>query len=288
MIQTEPTQETQNTDLAVTANEPTPWQIAVSVAKDMQEILPKGLQNRPVAVYALMQYGAELGIGALQTLQAFYIVEGRISASAEFQRSQVLRAGHILFPKELSADKCVIYGRRADNPEIEMTFTWTISDAKRAGVVKPSSAWEKYPQAMNLARATSVVCRAIFPDVLAGISHTPEELEESKGISFTVENAAIEGETIDVQTTEDDYLDEPIKADPTAEKASEHFNRRPLNTQMKKAFAIFNNLPKDVQETAEEGRKTLFGDKSRKDYTKDEASKWIEYLLSLEEVERNG
>lgn len=119
-------------------------------------------------------------------------------------------------------------------------------------------------------------------------------------ITFEVENAAIEGETIDVQTTEDDYLDEPVEADvyvdprpypesdPTVAEAFEASQRKVTQPQMKKAFAIFNGLPEDVQETAEKGRKTLFGDKSRRDYTLDEANKWITYLLSLEEVKDNG
>lgn len=196
-------------EVALIQSEPTTWQIANSVAKEMKEIVPKGLQGRPVAVYALMQYGEELGIGAIQALQSFYIVEGQISSSAEFQRSLVLRAGHTLYPKELSSEKCVMYGRRADNPDIEMEFTWTIEDATRAGVNKPGSAWSKYPQAMCLARASAVVCRAIFADVIKGISYTPEELKEDNAVVFKVENAAINGEPIDTESSDEDYLDEP-------------------------------------------------------------------------------
>lgn len=113
-------------------------------------------------------------------------------------------------------------------------------------------------------------------------------------ITFDVEQAAIEGEPIDVQVSEDDYLDEPVdprpypEADPTIAEAFEAQEPKITERQMKKAFAILNSLHKDVQETAELGRKQLFGEKSRRDYTLDEANKWIGYLQSLEEVKENG
>lgn len=107
-----------------------------------------------------------------------------------------------------------------------------------------------------------------------------EDAYADNKIAFQVENAAIEGETIDVQVSEDDYLDEPVDQTDDESKITQQ--------QMKKAFAIFNGLPEALQETAEEGRATLFGEKSRKDYTQAEANKWIEYLLSLEEMTDNG
>jgi hypothetical protein len=56
-------------------------------------------------------------------------------------------------------------------------FTYSIEDAKRAGLVKSGSSWEKYPQNMLFARAISSGVRIYCPDVFNGnLVYVPEEL----------------------------------------------------------------------------------------------------------------
>jgi recombination protein RecT len=104
-----------------------------------------------------------------------------------------------------------------------------------------------------------------------------EEVYADNKITFEVEGAAINDEPIDIidveVSTEDYIVDEPTEADPL----------KMTDAQRRKAFAIFGKLPDDLKAKAEEGRKTLFGDKSRNDYTRDEANTWINYLQGLEE-----
>jgi recombination protein RecT len=104
-----------------------------------------------------------------------------------------------------------------------------------------------------------------------------EEVTPTTRSLFEVEGAAINDEPIDiidVEVSSEDYIvDEPTEADPL----------KMTDAQRRKAFAIFGKLPDDLKAKAEEGRKTLFGDKSRNDYTKDEANTWINYLQGLEE-----
>ena len=70
----------------------------------------------------------------------------------------------ILF-KELEEGKWVAVG--------ESKFT--IEDAKRAGLIKPDSAWLKYPRAMLFSRAISQGARLFCPDAIGGI-YTNEEM----------------------------------------------------------------------------------------------------------------
>lgn len=127
-----------------------------------------------------------------------------------------------------------------------------------------------------------------------------DEYADNK-IVFEVEGATIDGEAIEAQS-EENYLDEPAEAeykltdalgsDPVEEleEIIEKTKAEPKisQAQMKKAFAIFNSLADETQEKAEEGRLLLFGEKSRKDYTREEANAWIQYLEGLEKVTDNG
>jgi len=82
-------------------------------------------------------------------------------------------------------------------------------------------------------------------------------------VEFEVEESVVEGEL------------------PTLKKT---LTPKITQDQMKKAFAMLNELPDEVRAKAEAGRKTMFGEKkSRRDYTRSEANKWIDYLESLKE-----
>jgi hypothetical protein len=57
----------------------------------------------------------------------------------------------------------------------ELTLSWTIEDAKRAGIY--SNQWLKYPRQMLTARVISEGVRTIYPAVVAGV-YTPEEVQD--------------------------------------------------------------------------------------------------------------
>jgi hypothetical protein len=64
-----------------------------------------------------------------------------------------------------------------------------MADATKIGVAgKPT--WKSYPRQMLSARATSELCRLIFPDALGGISYTPEEIEDETPSTVKVVRAA--------------------------------------------------------------------------------------------------
>ena len=134
--------------------------------------------NTPEKAIAIALKGMEIGIPIMQSLSHIHIVKGTPGMSAELMRAMVFK--HIplaiLDVIESSNEKATIRAKRPGGRAVD--FTFTIEDAKKAKVfsTNPDSSWQKYPKAMLLARATSAACRQIFPDALAGISYTPEEL----------------------------------------------------------------------------------------------------------------
>lgn len=63
------------------------------------------------------------------------------------------------------------------------TVRWTMEDAKMAGLAGKNN-WKTYPRAMLMARCTSELCRILFPDIIAGLSYTPEEIASIEGVEI--------------------------------------------------------------------------------------------------------
>lgn len=148
------------------------------------DFVPKSLRGKEYAVAACILTGRELGLGPMESLQKIYIVEGKPSLSSELMRSLVLRAGHSIRFTTHTDTKVTIEGRRAGEDDWQ-SVTWTIADAQRIGVAQKPT-WKGYPRAMLANRATSELCRLIFPDALGGLSYTPDELEDEAYVEPTV------------------------------------------------------------------------------------------------------
>lgn len=153
---------------------PKAFELAQRIART--DFVPTALRGKPEAVLAAILTGHEVGIGAMQALSKIHVIEGRPAMASELMRALVLRAGHELVIEESNTTRCTVIGVRAGSSR-ETRMSFSMDDAKRAGLDGRQN-WRKYPAAMLLARATAALCRAIFPDVLAGISYTVEELQD--------------------------------------------------------------------------------------------------------------
>ena len=171
---------------------PTPFDDTFRLAKRIAEtdFAPKALRGNPNAVLACILTGQELGIGGMKALQSIHIIEGRPTLSAELMRALVYAAGHTLDVTESTNQRVVLYGRRRGGSQARVV--WTTADAQQAKLTGNPS-WSKYPRAMLLARATSELCRMLFPDVIGGM-YTPEEAMSIEGKNY--ELAAEHGETL--------------------------------------------------------------------------------------------
>jgi hypothetical protein len=131
------------------------------------ELVPSALRGKAPAVAASILYGREIGLPPMTALRSVYVVNGQVALKAEAMRGLILAAGHELVFTESTAARCVVRARRKTQEDWS-EVTWTIDDARRAGLVKPGSAWNGYPRAMLKARATGEIARDLFADVIAG------------------------------------------------------------------------------------------------------------------------
>jgi hypothetical protein len=139
------------------------------------DFVPKALRNNPAAITAALLYGAEVGLGRMQSLAKIAVIDGKPTLAAEAQRALILAGGHDLWVEESTNTRCTIAGRRRGS-EMTSRVTWTLDDAKRAKIAGRTN-WQAYPRQMLLARASAELARSIFADVIGGLAAT-EELED--------------------------------------------------------------------------------------------------------------
>lgn len=140
------------------------------------EFVPAALRGNPAKVTACVLFGAELGIGPMQALAKVDVIDGRPAPKAELARALVLAAGHEMWVENQTNTTVTVAGRRKGS-DIIQRVTWTMDDAKRAGLDGKQN-WRKWPRQMLVARASSELARMSFPDCLGGISYFAEELED--------------------------------------------------------------------------------------------------------------
>lgn len=159
---------------------PQAWALSQRLAGT--DFVPQKLRDKPEQVLAVILAGAEVGISPMTSLQKIHNIQGRPAMAAELMRAIVLREGHDLWIEEQSSTRVIVGGKRRGSDR-ETKVAWTMDDAKRAKLDRKDN-WQAYPAAMLLARATAALCRAVFPDVLAGISYTIEEIEDGDYIDL--------------------------------------------------------------------------------------------------------
>ena len=151
------------------------WQVITQMANVLIKsgLVPDEARS-PEKVIAIMLKARELGVPPMQALSSIYIVKGKPTLSADLMVALVRREGHKVWVVETSNERCVMGGHRRgeENRPIEVTFT--LDDAKRAGLLD-SQTWKKFTAAMLYARCASRIAKMIDPGALAGI-YTPEEM----------------------------------------------------------------------------------------------------------------
>lgn len=134
----------------------------VSEALAKTPFVPREMMGKTADVAAAIMRGRELGLDPFDALGSIYIVHGRVGYYAEFMRRRIIQAGHQFRVVENTDNRCIVEGTRREGGE-PTRATFTAEQAKRAKINLGD-----YPADKLLARATSRLCRQVFPDVLAG------------------------------------------------------------------------------------------------------------------------
>jgi hypothetical protein len=136
-------------------------------------------------IFAIIQKAKSLKINAVDALGGgLYFTNGKVGMSAEMMNTLIRSHGHSITKDQKSNDSiCILHGKRADNGDT-WSESFSIDDAKRAGIFKENTPWGKYPRNMCFNRALSNLARQLFPDVIKGCY----EIEELKSFAESPQN----------------------------------------------------------------------------------------------------
>lgn len=147
------------------------YQLATYLAKS--GMLGKDVKSAEQAL-TVMVAGRELGFTAMQSLRAIYIVEGRVTLSADAMVALVLRSPECEYLEMVESTPMVCTYRTKRRGQKEVVMSFNDADVKTAGL---GSVHKTYPATMKRHRCASNICKAVYPDVTLGML-TPDEARE--------------------------------------------------------------------------------------------------------------
>ncbi len=152
---------------------------AHSVAESLVKtsFVPEAFRGKAVEATAAILAGAEVGLSPMASLRSFDIIQGTAAPRAMTLRAIAQSAGHEMWIEQSTDDKAIVCGRRRGSERVERAV-WTIQRAQRLKLTGKDN-WQKQPQAMLLARATSECARLVAADAILGVPYAAEEIEDS-------------------------------------------------------------------------------------------------------------
>lgn len=150
------------------------WHMINTVANDVyrSRLFPV---SSPQQAAAIMLKGYEIGLGVMASFEFVQVVKGHVGLSPKGALALLHNSPKIASIKltRLTDERNRFVGyectmKRADNG-FSHTERWTLDDAVRAGLMKPDSNWEKYPENMCKWRVVGFTSDIVAPDVTAGM-----------------------------------------------------------------------------------------------------------------------
>ena len=146
---------------------------ALAMSGDM---IPKHFQGKPEATMAAIVRGMEIGLAPMQALSSIAVINGRASLWGDAMPALMQRAGHhIDVEMQGEGDKVVAVATltRGDTGK-HIVRSFSMADAKRAGLLQKPGPWTQYTTRMLQMRARTLAIRDGAADALMGMQVAEE------------------------------------------------------------------------------------------------------------------
>lgn len=143
---------------------------------------PQAMKGKPGDILIAIQMGAEIGLSPLQALQNIAVISGKPCVYGDAALAVVISSPDYISHREWfegSIERgnliayCAIKRRNAE----EYIKSFSMDDAKKAGLWTKPGVWQQYPTRMLQIRARTFAIRDQFADALRGIN-IREEVED--------------------------------------------------------------------------------------------------------------
>lgn len=166
------------TELAVRELTPNVIAMAMQLAPTFKDSRLFGVATEAQAATICLK-GYELGLSLTASFEFIQVIDSKPTLSPRGALALILNSpllDGIEIKDEVDASgapsACVVMMKRKGG--FSYTARFSMEDAKRAGLVKPGSGWEKYPANMLRSRAVGFAADMTFPDVIGGLKRADE------------------------------------------------------------------------------------------------------------------
>lgn len=140
-------------------------------------MVPAQYKGQPENIMLAIQMGSELGLAPMQALQNIAVVNGRPAVWGDAMPGlcrQSAVCDDIVETITGDGDKMVATCTAIRVGKQPVVRTFSVEDAKKAGLWGKTGPWQQYPKRMLQMRARGFALRDAFPDVLRGLISAEE------------------------------------------------------------------------------------------------------------------
>lgn len=140
------------------------------------DMVPKDFKGKPGNCLVAIQWGMEIGLKPLQAMQNIAVINGRpcLWGDAVIALARNFPLCEYIVEEDDGRTAICRVKRRS---EAEQVRTFSMDDAKTAGLLGKQGPWTQYPKRMRQMRARAFAIRDVFPDALKGLPVAEEVMD---------------------------------------------------------------------------------------------------------------
>lgn len=132
-------------------------------------LVPTQFRDKPGDILIAVQMGGEIGLKPMQAVQNIALINGRPCIYGDAMLAVIQASGLLEWVKESDdGNTATCEMKRRGYPETTVR-TFSMEDAKQAGLAGKQGPWTNYPKRMRQMRARGFCARDLYADVLKGL-----------------------------------------------------------------------------------------------------------------------